>query len=132
MQITFFVCLFFCAVSDGFFAFFNATQYEFDVNVRSSVGSVVFMALVIVEDVDDIFTIDSFFGGSVTQFSLTRSNVTLITITLNTALDPNDEEVMHTFSLTAIVAVISSGATYSQVVNVLLYEKGKHSCCAMS
>ncbi|XP_065915266.1 uncharacterized protein [Dysidea avara] len=116
----------------GFFAFFNATQYEFDVNVRSTVGSVVFNVLVITENVDDIFTIDVFFGGSASQFSLTRSNITLVTVTLNTTLDPNDEEVVYRFTLTAIVASTSSGATYSQEVKVLLYEIDPCNDCVLN
>ena len=107
----------------GYQAMFNATQYEFDVNVLSPVGSTVFEALVITENPGDIAVVDIFHERLPVQFSFTLSNM-MSTITLNTALDPNDEVVLYKFTLTSIV-VISSGGTLNQVVNVILYEIGK-------
>ena len=107
----------------GYHTIFNATQYEFDVNVHSPVGVTVFEALIITENPDDIAILDFVSQGLPQQFSLTSSNM-ILTITLSAALDPNDEEVLYHFTLTFIAVSISEG-TLNQDVEVILYETGK-------
>jgi len=111
----------FTVVPVGYHAILNATQYEFDINVYSPVGTTVFKALVIEESPGDIFAVDS--AGLPTQFNKITSNTTII-ITLNTPLNPSDEAVVYRFMLTAIVVSRSQGVL-DQTVDVILYESGK-------
>ena len=97
-------------VSTGYTITYNATQYEFDVNVYSPVGTVVFQALLIAEDINSFFTISVRFDGNPSQYSPYSINGTdrfdfpismnpLLTITLDETLNSTDEQVDYEFTL---------------------------------
>ena len=102
----------------------------------SPIGTVVFEALIIVENINDLllvmivnfegsrqelmsFSLNGM-GDSVT-FDVIATNI-LLTITLNETLSPNDMNVDYNFTLQYVAAgldVFQSGS-----VNILLYETG--------
>ena len=123
-------------VSAGYIITYNATEYEFDISVYSSVGTVVFEALLIAEDISDFVLIMANFAGDMTSFDPfsinemetevrfdgpIRTNL-LLTITLNEALDLNDSIVDYSFTInySALAVDLFTGS-----VNIILHEIGK-------
>ena len=121
----------------GYYIAFNASEYEFDVNVYSPIGTVVFEALLIAENVSNLLTIASNFAGARREFgpysingmdiestfdAPIRSNP-LLTIRLDETLDPNDDQVEYTFTIDYVAA--GSSRIRSQSANVILHEIGK-------
>ena len=100
----------------------------------SPVGTVVFEALLVAENISNFFTIEGNFAGAQSeygpysingmdnfQFDAPTSNP-LLTITLDDSLDPNDDQVDYTFTLDYVAA----GFTIrSQQIDVILHEIGK-------
>ena len=112
-------------VLTGYNITFNATEYEFDVSVHSVVGTVVFDALLIVENITAFMRITVSFSGTDTQdtFDLPRTNP-LLTITLTEILNSDDENVDQNFTI-HYNAVTFTGVIYANSVNVILHEIGK-------
>ena len=116
---------------------FNATEYEFDVNVYSPIGTVVFEVLLLVENPNNmllllvdlvgmIVNIFSFNGmGNFVEFFGTSisENITLA-ITLDETLNPDDRNVTYQFSLSTI-ALDRNGSAVVSEATVLLYQWGK-------
>ena len=130
-------------VSTGYIITFNATEYEFDVNVYSPVGTVVFEALLIVENINGFDSLGVNFVGNLVDYgpysingldvdheSLIQTNP-LLTISLDETLDVNDDKVDYNFAI-QYVAVTST--IYNDLVNIILHEIGKqlHTCCFAS
>ena len=120
----------------GYLIAFNATEYEFDVNVYSPVGTVVFEALLVAENINADFFIRVDFNGAAIAFApysingmddsliitSTRSTDPLLTIRLNETLDPNDDQTDYTFTLAYIAA--GAGVKFDSA-NVIIHEIGK-------
>ena len=115
----------------------NATEYEFDLNVYSPVGTVVFEALLVAEiDISNFVLIIVRFDGAQTdfgpysingmdtevQFTPLITTAPLLTIRLDEALDPNDDEVDYTFRLNYFGAAV---AATSGAVDVIIHEISK-------
>ena len=87
-------------VPTGYIITFNATEYEFDISVHSSVGMVVFEALLIVENITDFVIIEVNFSGAplysineadtLAIFGFFPTTNPLLTITLNEILNSDD------------------------------------------
>jgi len=128
----------------GYFVTFNATEYEFDVNVYSPIETVTFQAILITENPGDLSLISVNFDGAVTEYSAYTINDapndpktsivtflqpsietnTLLTIALDERLDPNNDQVnRYEFQLTYFVATNSTQMTGE--INVILHEIGK-------
>ena len=102
----------------------------------SSVGTVVFEALLIAENFSDFAAIIAQFAGDMSNFGLFSINEMesqvifnfpirtnpLLLITLNEALDPNDsiEDYSFTMNYIAVTGVAMEGS-----VNIILHEIGK-------
>ena len=115
----------------------NATEYEFDFNVYSPVGTVVFEALLVAEiDISNFVLIIARFDGALTeytpysingmdtevQFTPLITTAPLLTIRLDEALDPNDGQVDYTFRLNYFGAAL---AATSDGVDVIIHEISK-------
>jgi len=129
-------------VSAGYFVTPNATEYEFDFNVYSPLGTVVFEAIFIAENPDDLLILSANFDGQQTNydpFSINgetdpTSSVsfnppittnTLLTITLDQILDPTDGEVDFEFQLAYFAAGIEPGSDRSDAIDITIHEIGK-------
>lgn len=125
---------------------FNATDYEFDINIHSPIGTVVFEALFIINpnvtveylsfdimmmdevvgessDADGDFLINGTIPPLVLQLAPFQS-MYLLPITTNNLLDPNDTMDII-FSLLAFVN-ISTGLVSMPVSNVILHKIGTY------
>ena len=126
------------SVIAGYFITPNATEYEFNVNVYSPVGAVVFEVLLIVEDISNFEdgTIIVNFAGTVSNYEPYAINGMerevifdsptenpLITITLRTALHPNDSEVIYPFRIDYVA--FGTDDTNTGMITVTLHEIGK-------
>ena len=120
-------------VTPGYNITFNATEYEFDVNVFSPVGTVLFEVLLLVDN-DNIITIQAHLVGnpdSVDPFNCTKSQIlrnALVTVTLGEALDPNDDSLDHNFNIhyeASTSAIKGTRVMYNGSVSVILHEIGK-------
>ena len=124
-------------VSAGYNITFNATEYEFDVNVYSPIATFVFAALLMVENINDLSLIIVEFSGAPIEYNSYSINgmsreITfnspmenpLLTIRLDEALDPNDGQVDYEFTLNYFAVAIGSIPRHSSV-NVSLHEIGK-------
>ena len=109
----------------GYNITFNTTEYEFDVSVHSVVGTVVFDALLIVENITAFMRITVSFPGTDTQdtFDSPRTNP-LLTITFSEILDSDDENDDQNFTIN-YTAVTFTDVVYANSVNVILHEIGK-------
>ena len=132
-----FVTLF--SVPTGYYAIFNATHYEFDINVYSPVGTVVFEALILVENPDDVSivlvdfqagylsTISDFepFSinrmGNTGEFYLIFGNV-VVTVTTDQILVPYDTRLIYQFQLSCIAV---GTRAIEDIANIILYEIGE-------
>ena len=124
-------------VSPGYVIAYNATEYEFYVNVYSPVGTAVLDALLIVEDLPDTVAVvvnlvgddaDSFvingMNGGLTFFPVETLENPLLSITLDETLDPNDENTDYNFMIT-YSATTTASTRYEGSINILLHEIGK-------
>ena len=128
-------------VSPGYTLRFNATEYEFDINVYTPIETVVFEALIIAEDANDLVLMGVNFGGSEADYgpfsingmdvSLTLqfpfSTNTLLTIATDQRLYPDDNEAVYEFSINVFAIDLGSARSESQV-DVILHEFGKILC----
>ena len=118
-------------VSPGYITAYNATEYEFDVNVYSPVGTVVFGVLLIVENIN-ISTISVYLFGNVDNFAHNlipnemQRNIPL-PITVKKALDPNDNSMDYYFNInyTYTSHTESTPVVYKGSANVILHEIGE-------
>jgi len=130
-------------VSAGYFVTFNATEYEFDVNVYSLLGTVAFQAILIAENPGNLSILTVNFDGALSEYGpytindapndlsivifLQPSSIemsTLLTITLDEPLDPNnDQGNRYEFQLTYFAATNFTSMTGE--VNIILHEFGK-------
>ena len=123
-------------VSSGYIIAYNATEYEFDVNVYSPVGTAVFDALIIIEDLPStVIVVVKLVGGSADSFAVNGINRELtflpvdtlenplLTITLNETLDANDENTDYNFMITYF-ATSATLTHYEDSVNIILHEIG--------
>ena len=121
-------------VLTGYNITFNATEYEFDVSVHSPVGTVVFEALLIVEDFNDLLIITATHSGpplysingagtQVVFDSSIRTNP-LLMITLTEILNADDENVYYNFTIHYYAVTLTSD-DHADSVNVVLHEIGK-------
>ena len=125
-----------CAVlvPTGYIITFNATEYEFDISVHSSVGTVVFEALLIVENITNFVIIEVNFSGSplysineadtLAIFGFFPTTNPLLTITLTEILNSDDENVDYYFTMHYSADTIT-GVEYANSVNIILHEIGK-------
>ena len=126
-------------VSPGYVIAFNATEYEFDVNVYSPTGTVVFEALLFAENSSSLITMGAAFGGTEADygpysingmdvtteiFPIRSNNLLRIRIDDDGALNPNDNEAVYEFTIRAF-AVTSLGSTTVLLENVILHEISK-------
>ena len=129
------LCVLYLA-SAGYLITFNATEYEFDVNVYSPNETVVFEAFLVAENINADFVIRVGFNGAATEFdpysingmnssviiTSTQSTDPLLTIRLEEPLDPNDDQIDYTFAL----AYLAAGAgVKSEEAKVIIHEIGK-------
>ena len=112
-------------VSAGYVITYNATEYEFDISVYSSVGTVVFEALLITaENVSNQLIIRTIFPGDTDNFGFNFDHsARLIAITLKKALDPNDSIMEYRFAIN--YSTLIDDKEYTDLVNVILHEIGK-------
>ena len=119
--------------SPGYNITFNATEYEFDVNVFSPVETVLFDVLLLAENLSDILkpvysfdignnaNIDDPFG--INQIQMSAS------VILKRVLDPNDDRIDYNFNINFGVTILPNEATHDTVytgsVSVILHEIGK-------
>ena len=110
----------------------------------SPVGTVVFEALLIAENISAFATLGVNFAGSPVDYgpysingldgdSLIRTNP-LLTISLNETLDVNDDKVTYNFVLQYVAVTLSSATIHNDLVNIILHEIGKqlYMCCIAS
>ena len=123
-------------VPTGYIITYNATEYEFDVNVYSPVETVVFEALLITENIT-FFTISIEFMGNSSQYSPYSINRMgnqirfdvptptnpLLMIRLDETLNSTDEQVDYEFTLYYVAIHVDGRA--EDTVNVILHEIGK-------
>ena len=132
----------------SFIAQFNASEYEFDINIYSPIGTVVFEALFIINPnvtVEllsfDIIMTDEIVGESSIDgvFLINRTmlplliqapyqSLYLLTITTGNVLDTSDTMDI-TFNLFAFIN-ISIGVVRMPISNVTLHKIGKVSLCS--
>ena len=125
------------AVSPGYGITFNATEYEFDVNVYSPVGTVVFEALIVAENASSLVMLGAGFNGSEPNFGhfsingmdfvaeiLPIRSSNLLTIRIAESLDPQHNESVYEFSIFASAVNFEFNIKESQA-EVTLYEIGK-------
>ena len=125
------------AVSPGYRLRFNATEYEFDVNVYSPVGTVVFEALIFAENYINLVIMVATFSGSEPnygRFSINGMNLSteivpvrssnLLTIGIAESLDPEDNKVIYEFTIASFAVSSEIGSSESQT-RVILHEIGK-------
>ena len=123
------------AAPTGYIITYNATEYEFDVNVYSPVGTVVFEALLIAENINNFFTISVTFDGDESQygpfsingasqvrFDIPISTNPLLMITLDEHLNSTDQQLDYEFLLRYFAL---HEEEVVNTVNVILHEVGK-------
>ena len=124
-------------VSPGYVITFNATEYEFDINVYSpNRTTVVFEALLITENLNELNTLTANFRGSREEYgrySLNGMDETvvissfpsnpLLTIALDESLENDDDEITYNFGID--VAAFTSSGFEELSANVILHEIGK-------
>jgi len=131
-------------VSAGYFVTFNATEYEFDVNVYSPLGTVVFQAILIAENPGNLSILSVNFHGAVTEYGPYTINDapndpktsivtflqpsiemnTLLTITLDEPLDPNNDQVNH-YEFQLFYFAATNSIQITDEINIILHEIGK-------
>ena len=100
-------------------------------------GTVVFEALLLLEDFTDITVIRVNFVGNADNYSINGMNTEvnffpietltnpLLTVTLNGALDPNDNTTDYNFMTEYVADSATQTTDYTGMVNVILHEIGK-------
>ena len=122
-------------VTPGYALAFNATEYEFDISVYSPVGTVVFEALLFVENPNNFTLIGVNFAGVETEYSpysINGMNLAVgffsfrrthsLTIALDEVLDLSDEEAVDEFRIDA-VGFLQSGNIELRA-DVIIHEFG--------
>ena len=124
-------------VAPGYALALNATEYEFDVSVYSPVGTVVFEALLFVENPNNFTSIGVNFAGPETEYSpysingmnlavsftsITRTHS--LTVALDEVLDLSDEEAIDEFRIDAVGFLHPSGSIDLRA-DVIIHEIGK-------
>ena len=123
------------SVFPGYNLTFNATEYEFDVDVFSPVGTVLFEAFLLVEN-RNIRRVEVHLDGnpdSVDPFNCNQRQILkniLVTVSLDEALDPNDNSIDHNFNIdyagfTSTIEGTHRNMVYNGSVNVILHEISK-------
>ena len=123
-------------VSPGYVLALNATEYEFDISVYSRVGTVVFEALLFVENTNNFTSIVANFAGPETEyspFSINEDNLAatffvierdhLLRVALDEILHLNDTEAIYEFRIDA-VGFLQSGSIELRA-DVIIHEFGK-------
>ena len=132
-----FISILLYSVSPGYLITFNASEYEFDVNVYSPVGTVVFEALLITENLTELTLVRASFRGipeEYNHYSLNGMDETvtidfpfpsnpLLTIALNESLEDDDDEITYDFRIDFFAVTFSS--CREAIVNVILHEISK-------
>ena len=128
----------FYSVSTGYLITFNATEYEFDINVYSpNRTTVVFEALLITENLNELATLTANFRGAPEEYgrySLNEMDETvrinspfpsnpLLTIALDESLEDNDDEITYDFGIDVVAFTLRGNKELS--ANVILHEIGK-------
>ena len=124
-------------VSPGYRLRFSATQYEFDVNVYSPVGTVVFEAFIFAEDAINLVIMGAAFSGSEAnygRFSINGMDLAteiipvrssnLLTIRIAESLDPEDNEAIYEFNIVSFAVSLVADRSESQA-GVILHEISK-------
>ena len=115
-------------VSPGYNITLNATEYEFDVDVHSPIGSVVFEALLIVENMIDnsvtrVANNRDNYGPYSVNFISTRSRILIVTV--DEDLDPNDDTMDYYFNIGYELGTTTVLVIYKGSANVIFHEIGK-------
>ena len=116
-------------VSPGYNTTFNATEYEFDMNVLSPVGTVVFKVLLITENMIDISVTIVHFAGNEDSFGPFSHNFNtqgILTVTVEEALDPNDNTTDYYFDIDYEAYspfIEGTREVYTDSANVILHEQ---------
>ena len=132
-----FISILLYLVSPGYVIRFNASEYEFDVNVYSPVGAVVFEALLITENLNELATLTANFHGhpeAYGPYSLNGMDATviidlpfpsilLLLIALDESLQDDDDEITYDFSIDVVAFALTSFREIS--ANVILHEISK-------
>ena len=124
-------------VTLGYVLALNATEYEFDVSVYSPLGTVVFEALLFVENANNFTSIVANFAGTGTEyspFSINGDNLTatffsierdhLLRVALDEMLHLNDTEAIYEFRIDAVGFLRPSGSIELRA-DVIIHEFGK-------
>ena len=132
------------SVSTGYFALFNATHYEFDVSVYSTTETILFEALILLEDPDVIQIVDVTFSGRTNSggyvingdrslvFNEPAGNVLFnMTVTENKELIDGNDDVFD-LSGFAVSVQRSEELTSSVILHIVgkLYLSTKMHCCS--
>ena len=132
-----FISILLYLVSPGYVIRFNASEYEFDVNVYLPVGTVVFEALLITENLNELATLTANFRGSPEAYgpySLNGMDETviidlpfpsnpLLSIALDESLEDNDDEIIYDFGLDVAAFSLTGFSEFS--ANVILHKISK-------
>ena len=124
-------------VSSGYVITFNASEYEFDVNVYSPVGTIVFEALFITENLNELATLTANFRGGPANYGpysingmdntviidLPFSSHPLLSIALAESLEDDDDEITYDFSIDVGAFTFRGFREFS--ANVILHEISK-------
>ena len=116
-------------VSPDYNTTFNATEYEFDVNVHSPVGTVVFKILIIAENMHDIGVTTVYFAGNADSYgpySHSFNMQGILTVTVDETLDPNDNTTDYYFNIDYEAYnpfIEDTRVVYTGSANVILHEK---------
>ena len=125
-------------VPTGYCAILNATHYEFDVNVYSPIGTVVFEILILFENPEDVLIVFVDFWGTIGEFrpysinemgqySTFCDNFTdgiITNVTLRQELDPGDENDIYQFEIYFLALGVDYLYFIDHLVNVILHEIG--------
>ena len=129
------ICLFFSiAVPPSYISVFNATQYEFDIDVHSPIGTVVFKIQVFFQlcqslevDANVPHSPNFNFNGKLlvtTNASSDGDYEPTWSITLEKPLNPDDNIIKYQFQLVATAHHCAEGS-HTHLADVILYERRK-------
>ena len=127
------------SVLPGYILAYNATEYEFDVNVYSPIGTVVFYALLVAENINNFIDISVNFTGNQSQigpysingmsgpaiFMLPISANPLLTISLNETLKSTDEQEDYNFTMQYSGIQLEGTIIVSGSASIILHEISK-------
>ena len=127
------------SVLAGYILAYNATEYEFDVNVYSPIGTVAFYALLVAENINNFIEISINFIGDQSQtgpysingrsvpivFNFPISTNPLLTICLNETLNSTDEQEDYNFTMVYLGRPLEGALAVSGSANIILHEISK-------